>query len=267
MSKTFSEFAQHAESLRRNINSSRATQIQSKKVLSDIRNFTEEYFREIRASYFSPDTSNNELLAIDLYAQQLLELTHKHPSKTKVVLLLKKIITHSRKIDVYITVNQSSHSEQDVSDIDARIIDTLDEIVPSAALSYRQALLDLQTPIRFSWRGPATDLREALREILDHMAPDEDVTSLSNFKLEPEAKGPTMRQKVRYILSKRGMSRSSSAVPEGAAASVDEAVGTFIRSLYTRSSVSTHTPSDKAEVARIRDWVRITLCELLEIKT
>lgn len=267
MSQSFRDFATTADSLRRGISSSKVSQIQSKQVLSDIRNLVEYYFRELRASYFSPDASNNELVALDAYAQQLLELTHKHPTASKVTSLLKNIVAHSRKIDVYITINQSNHSEQDMSDTDTRIIETLEKLVPSAALSYRQALIDLGTPTRLSWRGPATDLREALRELLDHLAPDEDITAAPHFKLESETKGPTMKQKVRHILSKRGVSRSASAVPEGAAASVEEALGAFVRSLYTRSSVSTHTPTDKAEVARIRDWVRVTLCELLEIGT
>jgi hypothetical protein len=267
MSKLFREFSTTAEKLRKQITSSKSAQIQSKQILSEIRNLVEYYFHEVRATYFSPDTSNSELLALDTFAQQLLELTHKHPATSKVTALLKNIVNHSRQIDIYITVNQSNQSGHDLHATDASIIETLEKLVPSAALSYRQALIDLTMPARLSWRGPATDLRESLRELLDHLAPDEDVTSAQNFKLEPDAKGPTMKQKVRYILSKRGVSRSASAVPEGAAASVDEALGAFVRSLYTRSSVSTHTPTDKAEVARIRDWVRVTFCELLEIGT
>lgn len=267
MSELFREFSTTAEKLRRKITSNKVAQIQSKQILSEVRSLVEYYFRELRATYFSPDTSNSELLALDTFAQQLLELTHKHPATNKVASLLKQIVSHSRQIDVYITVNQSNHSGQDLNATDTRIIETLEKLVPSAALSYRQALTDLTIPTRLSWRGPATDLRESLRELLDYLAPDEDVTSVSNFKLEPDTKGPTMKQKVRYILSKRGVSRSASAVPEGAAASVDEALGAFVRSLYTRTSVSTHTPTDKAEVARIRDWVRVTLCELLEIGT
>jgi hypothetical protein len=267
MSKSFRDFATTADLLRKGIVSSKVSQIQSKQVLSGIRDLVEYYFRELRESYFSPDSSNVELVALDSYAQQLLELTHKHPAAAKVTSILKNVISHSRKIDVYITVNQSNNSVQIIGDIDTRIIDTLEKLVPSAALSYKQALIDLSLPARLSWRGPATDLREALRELLDHLAPDSDVTAAANFKLEPETKGPTMKQKVRFILSKRGVSRSASAVPEGAAASVEESLGAFVRSLYTRSSVSTHTPTEKNEVTMIRDWVRVTLCELLEIGT
>ena len=43
-------------------------------------------------------------------------------------------------------------------------------------------------------------------------------------------------------------------------------VRTFVRYVYSRSSISTHTPAGKKEVLRIRDWVRVVLAELLELR-
>ena len=57
------------------------------------------------------------------------------------------------------------------------IIGTLTSLLPSSARSYEQAIRDLQSADRLSWRGPATDLRESLRETLDHLAPDADVAA------------------------------------------------------------------------------------------
>src|SRR6202011_3268720 len=54
---------------------------------------------------------------------------------------------------------------------DEKIIKTLEGLVPPAALSYRQAIADLSDDNRVSFRGPALELREALRETLDHLAP------------------------------------------------------------------------------------------------
>lgn len=124
---------------------------------------------------------------------------------------------------------------------------------------------DLTGPDRLSWRGPATDLRESLREVLDHLAPDDEVTSRSGFKLEKDQTGPTMKQKVRFILSNRGVSKTASKAPESAAEAVDEIVGGFVRSVYTRSSVSTHTPTEREEVLRVHNYVRAALSELLEV--
>src|SRR5690606_26559968 len=132
------------------------------------------------------------------------------------------------------------------------------------AMSYEQALIDLRTEDRLSWRGPATDLREALREVLDKLAPDDEVKAAPGFKPEPDARGPTMKQKVRYVLRNRRVSKSISEPTENAATAVDEALGAFVRSVYTRSSVSTHTSTSRGEALRVLDLVRVVLCELLE---
>jgi hypothetical protein len=149
---------------------------------------------------------------------------------------------------------------------DRRIIVIMQGLVPTAALAYEQALLDMAAGGRLSWRGPATDLREALRETLDHLAPDPEVTQQPGFKLESNASGPTMKQKVRYVLRRRGNQRAAVEASEAAVDSVESALGTFVRSVYTRSSVSTHTATGRDEVIRVRDFVRVALCELLEIR-
>src|SRR5207253_1824172 len=99
---------------------------------------------------------------------------------------------------------------------DRRIIAILQGLVPTAALAYEQALLDMAAGGRLSWRGPATDLREALRETLDHLAPDSEVAKQPGFRLELNATGPTMKQKVRYVLRQRGQLRAAVEATEAA---------------------------------------------------
>jgi hypothetical protein len=112
---------------------------------------------------------------------------------------------------------------------------------------------------RESWRGPATDLREALRETLDVLAPDEGVTKEPGFKLEKDAHRPTMKQKVRYILKKRGTPHGAMAAPESAMEGIENILGGITRSVYNRTSISTHTATDKKEVIRVHAWVRLAL--------
>lgn len=149
--------------------------------------------------------------------------------------------------------------------IDERIIATLDEVCPAAAVSYKQALADIGGPERHSWRGPATDLREALRETLDALAPDKDVQDQPGFKLETNAVRPTMKQKAKYILKNRGRKGGQLSNPETVINNIEDMVGGLVRSVYTRSSVSTHTTTNRDEVVRVHSWVRLVLCELLEI--
>jgi hypothetical protein len=89
---------------------------------------------------------------------------------------------------------------------------------------------------------------------------------MPGYRQEPDTTGPTMKQKVRFVLKNRGTSKAAAAPAEAATDAVEAALGTFVRSVYTRSSVSTHTPTDRNEVVRVADLVRVVLCEMLEIR-
>ena len=149
--------------------------------------------------------------------------------------------------------------------IDREIIAALKKQVVSAACSYEQALRDLADANRASYRGPATDMREALRETLDHLAPDKQVVAMPGYKQEADVVGPTMRQKVRFVFSNRGAGAKPDAT-EAAVKIVDEIVGSFVRYVYTRSNVSTHTSTGRDEVLRLRHYVRVALIEILKLK-
>jgi Predicted pPIWI-associating nuclease len=116
-----------------------------------------------------------------------------------------------------------------------------------------------------SFRGPALELGEALRETLDHLAPDDAVTAAAGCVQEKGRDGPTMRQKVRFILKARGQSKSSSTVPEQTTTTVDEMVGTLTRSVYDRSSIATHVASERKTVSQIRLYVVAVLHDILEL--
>jgi hypothetical protein len=143
---------------------------------------------------------------------------------------------------------------------------TLEQICPAAALCYRQALRDLDDSSRSSWRGTATELREALREVLDTLAPDDAVTKSAGFRLEDGARSPTMKQKTRFILKSRRWSEAARKQVEEAADVVEEKVGGFVRSVYSGSSASVHSSRDKKEALSILRFVETSLSELLEVE-
>ena len=139
-------------------------------------------------------------------------------------------------------------------DEDDEIIRKLDALVPSAALSYKQAVLDLGNENRVSFRSPALEFREALREILDRLAPDGEVKSAPGYVQEKGTPGPTMRQKVRFIMKKKG-ERSSSEPPEQAVTAFEEAIASLTRAVYERSSKATHVAGERQAVVQIRRYV------------
>jgi hypothetical protein len=241
-------------------------QLHSAKARASLRAIVERYFNEVRPSIGETSTAAQHIDGVDTAMQALLALCHKKGSVQKYRELLREAKGHLVHLDSGIVARAGGQSSNDRTEQDVRIVTTLRALLPSAALSYEQALLDLSAGERLSWRGPATDLREALRETLDHLAPDKDVQESAGYKQESNASGPTMKQKVRYILRNRGQSKAKAATTEDATAAIDEALGTFVRSVYTRSSVSTHTPTDRGEVMRLRDLVRVVFGELLEAR-
>lgn len=268
MPSVLADFVSHLASARKDLGKITSPQLNSQRRRDSLRSLVEEYFNSIRPSVVRPEEQDPEVASVDDFMQELLVMCHKRGSVKQYQTLLSKARKVLIAVDARLVASPHANNTTLASGtIDNMITDTLDRIVPSAALSYRQALIDLQTDQRLSWRGPATDLREALRETLDHLAPDADVIASPGYKQAADTKGPTMKQKIRFIMKNRGVSKSQSTSAETAADSVEEAVGSFVRSVYVRSSVSTHTPTNKTEVIRVRDFVRVVLCELLEINT
>ena len=114
-------------------------------------------------------------------------------------------------------------------------------------------------------RGTAVELREALREVLDHLAPDGEVIKMAGFKLEADQTKPTMRQKARFVLRSRGYPDAAAKAPEDAAAVVDELVAALVRSVYQTGAFTTHVASAQSRVKQLKMYVDTVLSELLEV--
>jgi hypothetical protein len=143
------------------------------------------------------------------------------------------------------------------------ILATIEKMVPPTALSYRQVLQDLGDRQRISYRGTAAELREVLREVLDHLAPDEEV--LKTVKLEKDQRSPTMKQKAVFILKARGIGDAGRKTASDAVAAVEDSVGSLARSVYTRGSASTHVVTTREEVLTIKGYAEAVLGDLLQI--
>lgn len=146
------------------------------------------------------------------------------------------------------------------NDDDRQIISRLEAVVPSAALSYDQAIRDLGDDDRVSFRGPALELREALREVLDHLAPDDEVTRVAGYKRETDRDGPTMKQKVRFIMKTR---KSSNAAPEEAVTAFNESIAGLTRAVYDLGTKATHVAGERRAVVQLRRYVVAILHDIL----
>lgn len=249
------------ESTAKEIRLSGNKQIFSKGVKLQLHEIASHYFSYVHELAMLTTSGGSDL---DQIFQEIHASSRKNPSKSRCLFLLKTAKTALIGIEGH-SISKSATQRHRSTPADELIITTLNDICPSASLAYQQALADCSNGQRLSWRGPATDLREALRETLDVLAPDADVVESPGFKLEQDAKRPTMKQKVRYILKRRGVPSGSMETPETAVTGIEDIVGGLTRSIYTRSSVSTHTATTQQEVMRVHAWVRLVLCELLEV--
>lgn len=239
--------------------------VNSKALRGQTVEIAEGYFRDVRPLLVQ--SGLNEIIdPMDGAFQRLLEMAQGQSATSAYKKYAKQIRKLSPKITSRLALGLGAvKSDERPSGDDTRIIETLSDMVPSAAASYRQALFDLADATRVSFRGPALELRESLRETLDHLAPDDEVMGADGFKLEKDRTKPTMKQKVRFILKARGQSKSSSVVPEDTAIAIDAMVADLTRSVYDKSSLASHVATSHRNVGQIKMYVGALLHDILEL--
>lgn len=258
------QLMQSTEGLRTSVRSGKTKQVQSQAIRGKAKALVLEYFDSARPGLVGA-LGEPTVTALDNAMHDLLDLAQKSPLRSVYTRVLKALRTELIAVEKACITCSIEGPTGTLGPREEAIFQTLQEVLPSAALSYRQACDDIVQSERLSYRGTATELREALRETLDHLAPDKDVTEQPNFKLETDQRQPTMKQKVRFVLRSRGTAKSQADTSEAAVQVVQDSVGALARSVYTRSSVSTHTPTTRDEVRRVKECVDLVLRELLEL--
>ncbi len=228
------------------------------------------YFSEYREPVLKALGETDGLLEVDLEWQDLLKLAQgNNPRKsyTKTLSALRKRLSELNVASLSHVSAKGVHGStlSDMSSQEQLLIKTLEALVPFAAAGYKQGILDLGSHDRLSYRGTASEFREALRETLDHLAPDEEVKKQPNFKLEEKQTTPTMKQKVRFVLTSRGKNKTQREAAEKSVAVVESLVGEVARAVYNRASLATHVEANRVEVQRIKRYVDTILFDLLEI--
>jgi hypothetical protein len=228
------------------------------------------YFREVRPELLELGIGEEDLGATDGEMQALLQLAQGRNAKTSYVRVLRNIprgrypLAAFRERRLGEAALRSPRATGVYSGTEQRILGTLKAMLPDAAASYEQAIIDLRAGTRVSWRGTAVEFREVVREVLDHLAPDEAVVNETGFRVERDRIAPTMKQKASFVLRSRDLSGTSRRAPQDAIAVVDELTASFVRSTYERGSASTHGAPEKRQVERLKMYVDTVLMELLE---
>lgn len=239
--------------------------INSDSIRGEIKIFIHDYFNSCRASITEYDIDTQ---GIDAIMQDLLMMANRRSKKSAYMRQLKSLQKLLIGAESALMLRKSQAMPVDspykITSEEQTILDNLEEVAPIAALSYGQVLRDLNSK-RISYRGTASEIREALREVLEILAPDDEVARAKGFKLEKNTTKPTMKQKVMHILKNREFSKDAITAPSSTAGIIDESVARLARGTYTRGSISAHTTTDIKEIVQLKRYLDSILTELLEI--
>ena len=262
------EFSDTLTALQGAIRRSKAVNVNTKALRDDAKAVVQQYFRAARPDLRAIGISDDGLASLDAEAQTLLGLANGPNAKKSYISTLLRMRNAAATVEVERELRlgeQRVVSRTAPNAIEGAILRTLTDLAPSAAAPYQQALIDLSQADRVSYRGPAHELREALREALDRLAPDSDVEQAEWYSLEKDRTKPTQRQKMRYILTSRGLSARARKTPEDTVGLVDELTASVARGSYERTSVAAHVGFSKPEVLQLKMYVDTILAEILEI--
>lgn len=226
------------------------------------------YFRQVRPELVSLPIDQQQLDSLDGINQHMLELAARPNRKSTYRTRMRELNGLRGRIETAIEIRANAPAARQTTQLttatEAAILTTLDKVVPTIALSYKQVLLDLGDKHRTSYRGTASELREVLRELLDHLAPDEDVLK-SGVKLEKDQRHPSMKQKAIFIMKSRGIGETGRKTSEHAVEAIENSVGLLARSVYDRGSLSTHVATTRQEVLTLKGYADAVLADLLQI--
>lgn len=236
-------FYERIERLEKRVRGVKAVAVNSTSLKAEAKEVVQYYFRHARPDAIRTGIRESDLQQIDDSLQNLNTLSLGNNRKSSYLSCIagcrKLIATLNVQRHKLVGINAitPAQSANGITPQQQRVIDTLSAMLPVAARSFAQVLSDLADTSRKSFRGPAAELREILREVIDHLAPDSTVTSAPGFQYESERTNPTIRQKVRFIMKNRRKGSQAVATSEDAWASLDA----LARSLYNRGSAATHS--------------------------
>ncbi len=221
------------------------------------------YFESVRPELDIAKNRAGLVDEIDWVIQEVLRLATAPREKQAYLIQINELRPYL--LEATVDLMKSRGARLVLSPVERSILETLAALLPATAASYEQALRDIAHGARTSWRGTALELREALRDVIDHLAPDEKVTGVSGFQFEEGQRRPTQKQKVRYVLRARRSSSAARAVAEASLETVEEAVAALARSTYQSGSASTHVGASSKEIRNLKRYVDALLAELLEV--
>lgn len=226
------------------------------------RKITKSYFEIVRPLLIGIQNRAGLVEEIDFVMHGLLTLATGNREKEAYLGHTTELMPYL--LEAMVDLMKAGGSVLVLSQTERAILATLGTMLPVTGASYEQALRDLSSGGKVSWRGTGSELREVLREVIEHLAPDDQVCAVPGLQIEQGQRRPTQRQKVRHILRARRAGSGAVAVAESSLQLIDEATASLARSTYQRGSATAHACASDNEIKNLKRYVDALLAELLE---
>jgi len=166
-------------------------------------------------------------------------------------------------------IGEFEEVEVELTEDQSKVYEELVKISETLAIAYNQVVNDLSDSKRISFAGTAHELRQVLSSLLIILAPDSEVEQMRWFVQNSDTKGPTQKQKVRYILETNRMGTKESEVIEKID-TLDEMLKEFtediVRSTYGRASDAAHRFKSRSEASNIHRYFIAFAFDILGIE-
>jgi hypothetical protein len=266
--KSWESLWERIDSFTAGLSRNKAHHVNAASLRRQARDIVTGYFRGVNPALKGLGLTVPTLRGLDSEMQHLIGLSTGRNTKSSYQGSVRGMKGMRKDIETgleFLIGTETPEAHYQIGGVESAILKTLGTMLPTAAASYEQVLLDIQNTKRLSYRGTAADLREVVREVLDHLATDADVMKSAGFKLEQGQKGPTMKQKVRFILRARKAGDSIRQTSEDSAQHLDGNVASIGRAVYTRGATDVHTARPREEVLNFKGYADAILGELLAI--
>src|SRR5215470_12651252 len=123
------------------------------------------YFNEVRPRLVAV-LGHEQVHRPDEAWQELVRLAHANNKRTTYLKLARHLGLQLRELSVQTLARTAERTARgqgpsDLTPAELQLLSTLEALLPTAAASYRQGLLDLRDSERLSYRGTASEFREA----------------------------------------------------------------------------------------------------------
>jgi hypothetical protein len=229
------------------------------------------WFADYQPAFLSMVGDPGALAPMDEYLQAALKLSA--DGKTKRATVTRCIRDgHQHFIDhLLVPLNRAYWArapQKTPAGRDAVVVARLKALDADLADSYEQVVVDIEDGDRWSYRGPAGELREVLTGVLHRLAPNADVEVTDWYK-EARRSGtrkeptPIRAERVKYILRARVTGDTATETAEKFMTSVEERLASVVNATYKQGAAATHAGTEQSEVVQLVQYVNALLRELL----